>query len=573
MLNLEGPAKFTALESAKIAEILRNAPELSELAIIIGPEIIKKSDEIAEIKADLVKNYKKVIQFLHKLGLVGKDSDMGRDVQHGNYNINADALCVINAYYRQKNDQSHNCNVEVVRYYDADFPDFYDSFVNKALVEAVNRDFVRLSKEDEFSKSYLAVAGLYGEHVYVVSIKKERGSVEPVVELFDTSPKLVRGGLDLAQNMVKWGTAEQLVAPVSISKAFEGTVFALKNENYFHNLEPFQTSGPSYCGTYSLEHAYEVERQGVRDRIEYLRSVYRHDSIYGGMAELGISYEDAKKEFLERSRDAKPLGSDLPKTFQGVTATMSHFGGFYDNSEERRGFLSSVTHERKSGDFETLDQRRDRYMVDRDIGGKNKVVNEMVQEKSMRQRLHLFEIVVSQEFQDFALTAQEELAGQPLSRGGNMTKGILNDRIRAYEGGTSESFTQDPDLEKYRALFRESCGLPYKLEYDKENDCVEVSIRYIDTEYKKFEDFKKLLSKNGFLKENFIYKEEFRRIDGNFGELKVHDSLRQRFEVGAVIKNCREFFRVLKEEKSKPSVDLEVKSGTSVASHDSSRKK
>ena len=544
------PKKFTPLESQKIAQILDNSPELKELATIIGPEIAKFSEDSTNIRQDYISNYERAIKFLYEIGLTGDESDKDKNVEHGNHNINADALRVINAYNRQKNPENKSCLVEVLTSHDGSFPDFYDSFISKSLLKAVKRDFKDLKVEDEFSKTYMVVAGINGSHVNNVSIKKQREVVEPVVEVFDSSPKLVREGLDTAQQLTKWGTLEQIIAQSTINKAFEGTEFSLKNENYFHNSEPFQRGGPSYCGTYAMEQAYETEKQGIEERIDYLRSVYKYDSILGGKTELDISYEEAFHEAISRKpKTPSSLGGSLPRNFQGIAASMSHFNSALSSEDPnlRKEYLNSQIHVRKSGETESFAERRNRYLVDI---GPDKKGNSLSEEKSMRHRLHLFEIITSPEFQEFAKKSQKELEGEPLTPNGQITQSILDGRSANTQSQASEN------AQKIE-VFKQAFGYPYKTEFFNQENRAKIDYRSGTIHLKKFQD---IISKNTDLRSSCEFEIKEERIGENFGEVKVHEEMRKKFVIDLTVTDCEKFFKTLENLVTrKPSPELEPK--------------
>lgn len=227
-----------------------------------------------------------------------------------------------------------------------------------------------------------------GNHFVALTVRKRAGEVAPIFELFDSSPGLVRGGLEGHQNAIANGWCAQIQVNATLTAAFEelalgGFPFEFRQENFFHNVEPMQAGGGSNCSIFAYEKAWITARMSREEHEKILRERYRFPSPYGGMAEVAI---DLEKVRAEGNFVVEPA-LNMPWQYM----VFSHFLSSSIDKIERLEFESEPAHLRKMGEVETLRDRLERYSAT----GKNL----LVEQKAARQKYgHLLEMVTHPSF-------------------------------------------------------------------------------------------------------------------------------------------------------------------------------
>lgn len=565
------PFKITPLSEQKISDILTNAQELKAVSTIIADEVkdLLEGDfsylKGLKSESELIDNFQNIIDFLHRISLLGRDFEQGYHYSGVNYAINSTAMKITNAYMRSK-EKYKNAQVEVIEYEDKTQYPYYQDFTDKALLKALNRDLSEISLADEFNKSYVIfVEKETHNHVFTINVKKQKGLDAPLVEFFDSSPTLTRIGIKRAQSLVSNQSLPQYVIQQTVKKAFdEHPQLIFKNENYFHNSEPYQAVGYSYCGSFALEQSYEMAKSKIDERQKYLRDIYKYDSILGGKTEFDISYEESYQEAMLRPRGfASKIGSEDDRTIKSQITAFSHFNSA-TTTDSRSKHLATENHQKKSGDIETLEQRRQRYLqLDQ---ARNKDINTLIHQKSMRHRLHLFEIISSDQFQEFALASKSELEQEELTKADKIFADNLKSRKEYYaknavqtnkhKFATNIKPSKKSKSEQYKVRFSELYFQPKQFSYDEENDQILLSLESGNVALESFID---IISANKKLSDNVVIKDLKRNRVLETLAQNVREEMRTQNILEIAINNIEEFFAISKENYHKRAEEYQEK--------------
>lgn len=540
--------KLETLKEPKIREILAFAPELKSLTKEIFPEVqallasgkYKILKDIST-KEEYEENFELILSFLQKVGILGKEFEE-REFDHENYKIGPEGLAIVNAFYRDKekykglpttvqvvSDRFDRKQIFIPRY-----GSYYKDFIHSRFLEQLLKDLPHSQENQEFDRVYIVLEGEVGSnHAFCVAVRKGVDG-EPFVELFDSSPGLTRSGIkELESKGIVPKTSPSLVTIATVAAAFKEKGYELKKDNFFQNSEPFQRSGLSYCGTFATERAYEIASMPRDFHEKELRRIYKYDSIVGGKTEIDLTLEEVITH--ERAkRDGKAiakLGADKEKVIESQLVPMTHFGSHYTDS---RGKSGNKMHLIKKGLLEALDERRKRYL-EKIEGGKG-FFSEIVHQKSMRHRIHLFEILKSDAFRDFY---QESLKDMNLQKVG--MEEYIDKRKVAVAGGDVEKSVQ-------RENFEEKYGLCKNFDYDEASDSVKILIRcggFIKGEIER--DFAARPRKDISVK---IEDSEPESQASVFEKMGIVKGFTKRYFVDIEIQNAKSFFAELAEEKA-----------------------
>lgn len=424
--------KFTQLTDEEVINILHHANLSYDLKRL--EEIAKKTHAAREKYPDL-KSYHptaditdeqfiKVMNFIRDCGLAGVvaiDKDNPFDHIPG-----AEMEALLNSYMANKNRRkSHeirvvrNCNFNE-RGLEGTPTLFRDNRgIHHGLRQSLISDFV--DNHDIEARTYLietfGTTGL--NHFVSLTVRRDGKNGKPVADLFCSSPTLIRGGLESHQNSLACGIPAQFSVNATLTD-----VLGVDGFDYYHNLEPFQPGGGEICATYALEAAQIAASMDREKHLEILDRHYSYPGPYGGMVDI----------------DLKKINLSTGKFKDGVTAEFNmpaeylHLSGFTSNRESYRSRLNEVTHSRrKTQSTESSQDRVNRYTTqepDKEDHTKTRLVSNIMEQKAIRQRLHIFEIINHEAFLALApeidLTAtqviMEEMQHDPARQRKDMIK-------------------------------------------------------------------------------------------------------------------------------------------------------
>ncbi len=408
-------SKFTPMKD----EAIKRAIELNPNLKTFGAKLYQKferamTDEKFSAlrncdKSSLKENLNLVLDLFAEIGLLDPDAE--------ERSLGYEGTELLAAYYIYKIEQERSTNfrddekekveVEVVENFQSEYPlDLeFDVATNRYILPNFSRKILAdLTKTDdgEFHKVYIVQAGgVSGDnHFFMVSIRKQKGSKEPLVEVFDSSPQIVRSGLMRCQEQVAKGVLGSFLVLGTVNDAFKKAGLVITNQNYFYNSTPYQSSVEMFfCHTFAMERAREIARKKFKEYELELRDSYLYPSVFGGMSDVPISWDDIETKTIANQQVMPPEGTQ--STFKSALLAMNRFAGYYKAYLKQTAEI--VPHKIRDGSEETADARKNRYTVKSldDKGGEIEV-NRTILEKSMRQRLHMFEILSSEFFKELA---------------------------------------------------------------------------------------------------------------------------------------------------------------------------
>jgi hypothetical protein len=406
--------------------------------------------------------------------------DETEDYKDDDYIVGSEALDLILAFNKTKPINKGAHSIQVIKNFDLETKAlshkkanifFETKGIHSGLFEQLREDLP--TGDSKFEKTYLVeIEGTTGhDHVVSVTIRKNENENTPLIEIFSSSPALVRFNLGTSET----GTAEGggiLMVAATLQAAFKarnkkataGNPLTIDDSKFYSNTTPFQMKGHGYCGTFALESALENARQTRGERETYLKTVYKDKSPYGGMTEIKIDLSRIKG-------DGGKVQSPLFALQTPLTA-MSHFDSQHKN---HKPFLESKTHPRKSG-TETFEERRERYL--RSVGkddepipaGSQSQYNAAVKQKSLRHKVHLFETI-----RGLARGAEIGKSARSSTKYDEMLRDVLSKNVgekSQYDHDTTETRDEAPKelkskiesvkttFESYPAIFikAEDCG-------------------------------------------------------------------------------------------------------------------
>jgi hypothetical protein len=339
----------------------------------------------------------------------------------GTYVIGASGVALIQSYLRQKPQNADAHEIEVIANLDLEttYGQKWPSQIIRekrgiitGLSQALQRDFLACGLAGELNKTYLVetFGSTGGNHFVALTVRRNCDEIAPLVELFDPSPGLMRGGLTVYQNAFAAGWAAAISINASVTDAFaalsaRGLPLELRQENFFQNLEPMQIGGGSNCSIFSYEKAWLTARMSREEHEALLKEKYVHRNCYGAMSEAEVRVEDLRREpdFLPQ------VALNSPWQYMVLSQFMSRL----DEAELMKEFSCSLSHQRKTDEPETQKQRLDRYrteVVDHATGA-TRSVNSLIEQKMWRQKYgHLFEILSDDYFSTKAARLSSEAA-------------------------------------------------------------------------------------------------------------------------------------------------------------------
>ncbi len=405
--------KFTALSKKKISEIVATLDDSLDVYARLSHDILASSadyqkllDHYNEAKSRgkalefLNENLEQIAAFVNDCGLIGYVDEKlypSEDISGDAYIIGAEGAAIISAFIANKEKNAGGHPVQVVKNTDlitaAGSKRHGKIFVEQQQIHSALYDALKCDLEksaEDFNKTYLIeVFGTTGgNHITVLTVRRKQGEVAPLFDLFDSSPALVRNGMEAAQNSLASGWCSQIIINATLKKLCKDIGLVFNNDNFFNNSEPMQEGGASYCAIFACESAHKFSQMSREEHEELLKR-YKHQSFYGGKTEMAVT--------LDEEGYAKDLQLALPANLM----TMSHFTevGLKTRLEE----LDRVPHVMKRDRKESALDRVARYQ-DPD-GGKNL----LVVRKGLRQRIgHIFEIITSPDFLKRAIKVSDE---------------------------------------------------------------------------------------------------------------------------------------------------------------------
>ncbi len=397
--------KFTPLDPARITAIAErlNGTDFKYndqyiAAVKEAKSKIKDYPQLANLDltniAEINNHLPTILQFLSQCYLIADKSD--------EYNTSAEALAIIAEIHRTKPvNVSVSDKVIVVKNCNDDTKDVIrdQKFIHESLAIQLFCDLSK-AKQNDFIQSY--VVEIDGStdcnHIICLTVTKPKDSTEPVIELFDSSPALIRRGIDGCQDSFAGSRHHGIPTTLAtIHKTFSRLGLTLKPENFLHNIEPMQNFGYRYCGSFAIQHAFSamnLARQvGIERYVDILHQQYLYDSPFAGMCEV----KDIT--FNERNKVVAKLSLQSPEV--ALSQFSSHF------NDDRPSLHGS--HRRKSQEEETHLQHRARYLRENQRYGDGSIlVNSLAEQQSLRARVHLFEIIRSATQEQYRKRARED---------------------------------------------------------------------------------------------------------------------------------------------------------------------
>ncbi len=388
---------FTPLTPRKLTEIVAQiSPDLYFVAqkaqqVILESQLhqaLVDNFRSSENKAEFINSHhQEISNFLKDCGLMGHHSQKDGE----EFIIGAEGVAMIASYMasKEKNSAAHlvqvvkNINLETQNGSSQKHANIFleQGGVHDGFREALVADLSG-AREADFSKSYVVetFGTTGGSHFVAVTIHKKAGDREPVVHLFDGSPPLVRNGLEAAQNNIANGWCSQFIVNATVKKSFEDCDLVLRNEKFFNNSEPLQSSTSSLCATFACEKAYEFTRIRKEEHLRLLQEKYIYQSPYGGKTEMPITLDE---------------NGYITNPQFGLPAAIVAMSQFVETALlPRVDELKAGDHVRKDGSSENHFDRIARNQI-LDENGRNQII----EKKALRQKTgHLFEIVTSDEF-------------------------------------------------------------------------------------------------------------------------------------------------------------------------------
>ncbi|MDX2083545.1 MAG: hypothetical protein SFV53_06130 [Rickettsiales bacterium] len=384
--------KFSPLSEEKIKEIVDKIPEkvISLIAEKVIAEkvhhnaLLKTYKEATDKKTFFEENLQQVADFLNKCRLIGIEDEKAQ-VRMNSFVIGAEGLAIISTYLQNKEKYANSSKnlVQVIKNEDLKTDDgsrkitkitFEKKHVHSALYNQLLSD---LRNVDELEKTYVVetFGTTGGNHIVALTIKKESGNNRPFIHLFDPSPALARNGLEAQQNSIAAGWCAQITINATLTKALSELALQFDVEKYYNNSEPLQMGGPSLCGTFTLEAAHHISREGLDF------SPYQYLSPFGGKTEIPVLDLLDENGYLKDNPTLK------------LSAKIAYISHFTDKGlRPREKQLQETSHRKKDGTDETMFERVSRYQSET---GENLIAKQ----KSLRQKYgHLFEIIVSDDF-------------------------------------------------------------------------------------------------------------------------------------------------------------------------------
>lgn len=469
-------------------------------------------------------DFQKIIELLQKLAFIGQTNSSGEYSDYG-YIISAEGLAITNEFYRHKaaNEKCYH-QVQVVKNIDKKRISA-NKFIHSGFLKALQDDLKDVSIEMPFEKTYVIEreGGIGGNHVITVSVRKNAGEEAPLIDMFDSSPSLVRIGLRQCQENIASGKLSHFIVLATLQKAFDGKGLKVAQDKFFHNAEPFQSVGFVYCGTFALEQAYINARMSRVQHEDFLRRNFIYDSVLGGKTEMDVGPEEIERSLIE----ARSIGSVKPKNYQSPIAAQSHFNSHYEDHEEP---MKQTVHHRKNDPEESMHDRRRRYL---ETNIKGVAVNNLVQQKSMRHRIHLFEILRYAAlnmaiFHDVAKEKSKESA----------------EYILELEKRNSQKLSSESVLEPNKEIFdmiNETFGGVDNILYNEQEDAFEVSLCCGKIRFNEIlQKVKEWNEKGGqiiVVSEEKLYNKE----NGfDFGDVEIDENFKVGQEIKLVISKARD---------------------------------
>jgi len=326
-----------------------------------------------------------VAHFLNDCRLIGAKGER-EEVSMHSYVIGAEGLALISAYLQNKekhSDLPHH-PVRVIKNEDLVAKDGSRKNAKIALDTkhvhtALHRELCDdLRDTDELTKTYVieTFGTTGGNHFVALTVKKDAGSdASPIIYLFDPSPALTRNGMEAGENSIANGYCAQIAINATLKRALTDIGLHFDTNRYYNNSEPLQMGGPVLCGTFALEEAHRISREGFDP------APFKFKSVFGGWTEIPALELLTKDGYLG---DHPPLRLPISSSF------ISHFTDTALRSREQE--MRNAPHKTKSGADEMIWDRVRRYQL---AAGENSIA----EQKSLRQKYaHLFEIVISDAF-------------------------------------------------------------------------------------------------------------------------------------------------------------------------------
>lgn len=394
---------FTPLAEARIAEIItRCEPIYDALAPIAAKAkvALEKAEyaNLFEQKRDrdfLDQNFQQIGGFLNECGIVGYPNEKqnltasGGVLNNNSYVIGAAGVALMNEYVSTKTRNNNAHKIEIVA--NADLCDKAGSYktpdvlmqykgVHSAWAEVLAKD---LSLEKSLEKTYLVetYGTTGGNHWVAVTLRKDENEKSPLVELFDSSPGLMRSNLEGFQNNIASGWAASIAVNATLTKVLPERGLEFDLNKYYTNSEAFQMAGNSNCSIFSYEKAYITANLNREKHQASLDQHYRFEnSLVGGKTELAIN----KAEIFAKGKIENPT-LNMPPEFM----FLSHF------SSQVEKYLPQMEHTKHVSNkygVENDAERRARYLNQANA-------NTLIEQKSLRQKYgHLFEIITHPKF-------------------------------------------------------------------------------------------------------------------------------------------------------------------------------
>jgi len=392
--------KFSPLSLEKISRIVDNLDPALDVYTRVAVELLAENSAYQKLVEDyeaaqksgtalefINENQAAIQAFLNDCALIGYVDEKSEPEK--SYTIGADGVSIIATYLASKEINVGAHQVQVIKNQPLQTPKgtrkqgkiFLErDQVHEALYRQLRQD---LATEGELNKTYLVetFGTVGGNHVVALTVRKKAGELEPVFDLFDPSPALVRNGLEAAQNSIAIGWCSQLMINATAKKACADKNLVLRSENFFANSEPLQRAGLSNCATFAYEAAFMYARMSREEHERFLRETYRDRNPYGGKTEFVVEFDE--RGYAKISQLALPLENAVMSNFTDTALR--------PRSEE----LAQLTHKTKSGEESAL-QRVARYQSADGF-------NQLVEQKVLRQKVgHIFEIVTSPQFRAHA---------------------------------------------------------------------------------------------------------------------------------------------------------------------------
>lgn len=407
---------FTPLSQDRIDQIIQNArPELVSQVAFMARQAMSKIPEYVDLingykiaadkKSYIENNQQKIAEFLNDCGLMGYGNER-TELSHGNFIIGAEGMELIVAYLKDKKGLNQRlCDVVVVKNNSFEAPDGSRKHVNIFLQkDQIHSDFavrltddLRLAGDGVMQKIYVIepFGTTGGGHAICVAVRKNHGEEAPLVHLFDPSPALLRNGLEAAQNSIANGWCSQLIVAATVKKVLEENGLRFDSEKYFNNTEPLQHAGYGYCRIIACDAANRFSNM-TREQHEALLDSYSYKSPFGGMTEVGSKNTVGEIEPINLER-VRLEGGYVQNPVFGLRGDEVVVSQFVDPAlSSRVEELSETIHYRKDGrEPETEADHVRRYQTEE---GERQGFNTMLEEKGLRQKNHLFEIVVNDHF-------------------------------------------------------------------------------------------------------------------------------------------------------------------------------